>query len=258
MRISIITPSYNQGDYIDRTIQSVLDQTGDFELEYIVIDGGSTDRTLEILKRYEGRLRWVSEKDRGQAHALNKGLREVTGEVVGWINSDDRYEAGAFQKVCDAFRRQSGSQWIVGRCRIIDERDREFRRMITRYKNRCLDRYSYDRFLTENFISQPATFFKRSFARDVGPLNEALHFTMDYDLWLRMGAKADPVILKDYLASFRYYAGTKTHSSLSGFLPELHALSRQYAGGRRDILLRGWLSRTRTQIVYRLLNRIEQ
>jgi glycosyltransferase involved in cell wall biosynthesis len=254
MRISIITPSFNQGDYIERTIGSVLNQKGDFELEYIIIDGGSTDHTLDVVKRYEGRLRWISEKDRGQAHALNKGLNEVTGDIVGWINSDDQYDDGAFQKVCDAFRRHPDGRWVVGRCRIIDERDRELRRMITRYKNKCLDEYSYDRLVTENFISQPATFFKRSFAQEIGPLDEDRHFTMDYEWWLRMGARTDPIILKENLASFRYYAGTKTHSLLSQFLPELRTLCRQYAGGRRSLLLRGWLNRTKILLVYRLLN----
>jgi glycosyltransferase involved in cell wall biosynthesis len=257
MRISIVTPSFNQGDYIERTIGSVLNQTGDFELEYKIIDGGSTDRTLDILKKYEGRLQWISEKDRGQSHAVNKGLRQVTGDVIGWINSDDRYEEGAFERVCNVFHRDPDCQWLIGRCRIVDENDREFRRAITQYKNKWLDRYDYGRLIAEDFISQPAVFFRRSFLRDVGPLDESLHFTMDYDLWLRMGARADPVIIPEYLASFRYHTLSKTKSQLGKSLTEAKQLCRRYAGGRKDILFRGWLYRNKIRIGYRLLHLLE-
>lgn len=258
MRISIITPSFNQGDYIEGTICSVLNQKGDFELEYNIIDGGSTDRTLDILKRYEGRLQWISEKDRGQSHAVNKGLRQVTGDIVGWINSDDRYEEGAFEKACNVFRHEPDCQWLIGRCRIVDENDREIRRGITRYKNKWLDRYEYGRLLAEDFISQPAVFFRRSFLSEIGFLDESLHFTMDYDLWLRMGKKADPVVIPEYLASFRYHTLSKTKSQLDKSLAEAKQLCRRYAMGRKDILFRSWLYRTKIRMVYRLFNLIGQ
>src|SRR3972149_9380721 len=99
MKVSVITPSYNQGKYIEHTIQSVLKQKGDFELEYLIMDGGSTDGTLEIFKKYYGQLHWISEKDRGQSPAVNKGFCMASGDIIGWLNSDDMYEAGALQKV---------------------------------------------------------------------------------------------------------------------------------------------------------------
>jgi glycosyltransferase involved in cell wall biosynthesis len=257
MRISIITPSFNQGDYIQRTIESVLNQKGNFELEYVVIDGGSADRTLGVLKLYEERLQWISEKDRGQAHAVNKGFEKVTGDIIGWINSDDRFEDGAFEKVCSIFHDNPDCRWLIGRCRIIDERDREFRKLITRYKDRQLGRYSYDRLLTEDFVSQPAVFFRGSFLREVGPLDESLQFALDYDLWLRMGAKTDPVIIPDVLASFRYHNLSKTSSQLDRSLAEVRQLCHLYGRGRKDILFRGWLYRMKIRIGYKMLHLLE-
>ena len=258
MQISIVTPSLNQGDYIERTITSVLNQKVDFDLEYWIIDGGSTDRTLNILKKkYQGKLQWISEKDRGQSHAVNKGFEQATGNIIGWINSDDMYEEGALQKVSEVFRNNPYCQWIIGRCRIIDADDRETRKVITSYKNKWMDRYHYNRLLVENFISQPAVFFRRSFLQEVGPLDESLHFTMDYDLWLRMGAKADPVVIPEYLASFRYHTVSKTKSQLEKSLAEVGQLCRRYARGRKGILLRGWLYRTKIRIGYRLLHFIK-
>jgi len=254
MRISIITPSFNQGNYIERTIESVLNQRGDFELEYLVVDGGSTDRTLDILKRYEERLQWISEKDRGQAHAVNKGLQRVTGDIIGWINSDDRYEAGAFERAVRVFRLRPDCRWLVGRCRIVDENDREIRKGITRYKDYWLDRYDYERLISEDFISQPAVFFRRTFQNEIGLLDEGLHFTMDYDLWLRMGARVDPVILPEYLASFRYHAVSKTKSQLEGSLAEAKRICRRYAKGGSRILVRGWLYRMKIRVGYRILD----
>src|SRR4051812_39375084 len=123
MRISIVTPSYNQGAFIGRTIDSILSQQGDFELDYRVIDGGSTDGTVEVLRSYGDRLTWISEPDKGQVDAINKGLAAVTGDVIGWINSDDLLLPGALAKVAAAFRAQPETEWVHGRCVIIDEHD---------------------------------------------------------------------------------------------------------------------------------------
>lgn len=253
MKVSVITPSYNQGVYIEQTIQSVLRQKGDFELEYLIMDGGSQDGTIEILKKYNGQLQWVSEKDRGQSHGVNKGFEKATGEIIGWLNSDDLYEEGALQKVVSIFKSNSDYQWVVGRCRIIDENGREIRKAITRYKDKSLDRYNYSRLLIEDFISQPAVFFRRSFLNEVGLLDEDLLYTMDYDLWLRMGAGANPVIINDYLASFRYYSNSKTGGELKKSLDEVKELCRRYACGRKDILLGNWMYRMKIRIGYRLM-----
>jgi len=254
MKITIITPSYNQGDYVEHTIHSVLEQNVDFELEYLVIDGGSTDNTIEILKKYSDRLQWVSEKDRGQSHAVNKGFLKATGDIVGWLNSDDIYEEGTLQKVASAFENNSDCQWVVGKCRVINEDGLEIRRNVTRYKDKWIDRYSYERLLAEDFISQPAVWFRKSFLDEVGLLDEGLHYTMDYDLWLRMGKKANPFIIDNYLASFRYYPNSKTGRELKKSLKEVKELCHRYANGRKDILFRSWLYRWKIRLGYRLLN----
>jgi glycosyltransferase involved in cell wall biosynthesis len=209
LKVSIVTPSYNQGQFIERTVESVLSQAGEFELEYLVVDGGSTDETLSILRRYEGRLRLVSERDRGQSDALNKGFRMVSGDVVAWLNSDDTYAPGALQDVVRALT-ESGRRWCFGECLVVDEHDREIRRIVSRYKNWSSRRYSPRRLLAGNFIPQPATFFRRELLEEVGPLDESLHMAMDYDLWLRFARVAEPAFVPRPLASFRWHGGSKT------------------------------------------------
>ena len=209
LKVTVVTPSFNQGSFIERTVESVLSQRGDFELDYLVMDGDSTDETLSILRRHEGRLRFVSEKDRGQSDAINKGFRMASGEVLAWINSDDTYEPGALQAALSAMQR-AGARWCFGECRIVDEQGREVRRSISRYKNRLSRRYSLRRLLSRNFIPQPATFFRRDLLEEAGPLDESLHYAMDYDLWLRFARLADPVFVPRPLAAFRWHGAAKT------------------------------------------------
>lgn len=254
MKISVVTPSFNQGKYIEQTIQTVLNQKGDFDLEYLIVDGGSKDNTLDILKKYNGRIDWVSEKDRGQSHAINKGFSKAKGEIIGWLNSDDLYEEGALQKIVSVFSNNKDCQWIVGTCRIIDENGKEIRKAVTGYKNKWLGRYSYDRLLVENCISQPAVWFRKSFLKEVGLLDEKLHYTMDYDLWLRMGIKAHPVIINDYLASFRFYSGSKTGGELKKSLSEVRQLCHRFANGKKSILMGNWMYRMKIRLGYGLMS----
>ncbi len=193
MKISIITPSLNQGKFIERTILSVLSQTGAFDLEYIIVDGGSTDDSLGIIKKYEDRLRWISEKDRGQSDAINKGFEMASGDILAWLNSDDTYTPGAFATVAEAYR-QGPFKWCFGNCKNIDEQDREIRKLITRYKIFESKRYSCRRLLSKDFISQPAVFFTRNVYQEVGLLDLNCHYSMDYDYWLRMGKNIHPFI----------------------------------------------------------------
>jgi glycosyltransferase involved in cell wall biosynthesis len=234
--VSVVTPSFNQGAFIERTIESVLSQRGPFELEQIVVDGGSTDGTLDVLRRYEGRIRWVSEKDRGQSDALNKGFRMARGEVLAWLNSDDTYELGGVAAAVEALR---DARWCFGRCRIIDERDREIRRSVTWYKNRLSQRYSYPLLLTRCFIPQPATFFRRDLLDEVGAIDERCRYSMDYDLWLRFGRRAAPRYLPEYLARFRWHAASKNGSSYRAAAWETLRTAARHAGpGERVALAR--------------------
>jgi glycosyltransferase involved in cell wall biosynthesis len=236
MKISLITPSFNQGRFIERTIKSVLDQSGDFELEYLVLDGGSTDNTLDILRRYEGRLSWNSEPDKGQIDAVNKGFRRVTGDIVGWLNSDDVLCPAALARVAQAFARDPRLQWLHGRCEIIDERDRVIRSTISAYKDWCSRRYTYSRLLKDNFISQMTVFWRRSLLDRVGVLDSGLPLAFDYDLWLRFGKISDPLYLQDRIAAFRWYESSKSGGNYRSQIAENYRVAARHAPTRRWLL----------------------
>ena len=232
-KLSIVTPSYNQAPYLCQTIDSVLSQQGAFSLEHIVIDGGSTDGSVDILRDIDDpRLLWVSEDDQGQTQAINKGLLRATGDIVGYLNSDDLYVPGALAAVKQAFDEHPQANWLIGQCVVIDDQGREIRRSVTRYKNRRLRRYRYHALLRENFISQMGVFWRRSFGEQVGPLDETLYYTMDYDLWLRMGAQADPLVLDRVLARFRVHREGKGRRHTLAQFSEQYRVACRYLGGK--------------------------
>ena len=235
LKISVITPSFNQAGFIGRTIESVQSQAGvgtAFELEHIVVDGGSTDGTVEILKGYGAALRWVSEKDEGQADALNKGLAMATGDVIGWVNSDDLYEPGALSAVAEAFEASAQTQWLYGKVKIVDAADREIRRWITAYKNFRMRRYSYSKLLAENWVSQMGVFWRASAGREAGAFRKDLHYCMDYNFWLRLGARWPGVFVDRYLAAFRWYPSSKSGAGFGRQFREELDVARAAAGGR--------------------------
>ena len=210
-RISIITPSFNQGHFIEETIASVLSQ--DYpDLEYIVMDGGSSDDTAEILKKYGDNLTWRSEKDRGQTHAINKWLKIATGDVIAYLNSDDLYNPGALL-VGKFFAENPNNYWATGKCRIIDPEGMEIRKLITLYKNFWLHLNSYKALLVLDYVSQPATFWHRQVIEKVGQFDESLHLTMDYDYSLRVGHHYKLWFIDAYLASFRSHPDSKSTTS---------------------------------------------
>ena len=234
-RISVITPTYNQGHFIENTIHSVLDQ-GYPNLEYIILDGGSTDGTVDILKKYERHLIWKSEKDRGQSDALNKGFRMATGEILAFINSDDIYEPGALRKVGLLFACNPKISWLTGRCRIINTQGREIRKLITYYKNFWLLFKSYTLLLVIDYISQPATFWRRRVIEQIGLFNEDLHLTMDYEFSLRVGTKYKLWVTNQTLASFRIHSASKSTYIVEHFDEDL-AVARRYARSNFQVYL---------------------
>jgi len=254
LKISIITPSYNQAGFIERTIESVQSQEGNFQLEHIVVDGGSEDGTRDILRRYGSAIRWISEPDEGQADALNKGLAMATGEVIGWLNSDDLYEPGALSTVAELFAAHRKLQWIYGKVRIIDAQGREIRRWITLYKNLRMRRYSYAKLLAENWISQMGVFWRRSAARQVGWFRKDLHYCMDYDYWLRLGERWCGRFVDRYLAAFRWYPQSKSGAGFARQFSEELAVARAHAAGRyRWALLRHRLNYFKILTAYWLM-----
>jgi len=203
-RISIVTPSFNQGQFIEGTIRSVLLQ-GYPNLEYIIIDGGSKDGSVEIIKRYEPWVSyWVSEPDRGQSHALNKGFARSTGQVMGYLNSDDMLTPGALWKIASVFR--EGAHWVTARARVIDASDSAG----TELRPVCRNGWAF--WLTGfNWIPQPATFWSRKAFSECGEFREDLQFIMDYDYWIRLSLAGYRLsLLRDVLAYCR------THSQAKG------------------------------------------
>jgi glycosyltransferase involved in cell wall biosynthesis len=223
--ISIVTPSLNQAEYIEQTICSVLDQSYP-GLQYIVLDGGSTDGTIEILKKYSKHLTWISEKDGGQSAALNKGLKMVTGEIFGFINSDDYYEPGAFFKTGRFFSTHPQASWLSGKCRIVNSRGHEIRKAIAAYKNIWLLLKSYNALLVIDYISQPSTFWRRSIFDSIGGFDEKLHFSMDYDLSLRVGREHPLYTINETLAAFRIHQASKSGLIRSHFGTDLTIAQR--------------------------------
>jgi glycosyltransferase involved in cell wall biosynthesis len=200
-KITIITPSYNQEAYIEQTIESVLAQ--DYpDVEHVVVDGGSTDGTIEILRRH-GHLIWISEKDRGQADALNKGLALATGDIIGWINSDDYYEKEVFGVVAHHFSDPS-TAWIVGNlCKVRDGDGTVIARKSPKV--------TFERLIRNpDIVRQQSAFFRRSALDRAGGWNAGFFMVMDLDLWFRLSRIGPPKMVDQTLAYFRVHANQKT------------------------------------------------
>ncbi len=212
MRCSVITPSYNAERYIERTIVSVLAQRGDHgvDLEYIVVDGGSTDATGSILDRHRNELaHCLVEPDRGPASAINKGLRLATGDILAWLNADDCYHPGTLARVIEAFEKQPKRALCLGHCRIVDDADREIRQGITRFKSVFYPVSCRPLIQTINYVSQPAMFFTRQAWRRAGDLREDLSAAFDYEFLLRLWRQGGAIALRGApLADFRWHAAS--------------------------------------------------
>lgn len=209
-KISIITPSFNQGQFIERTIKSVLNQKYP-NLEYIIVDGGSTDGTLKILNKYSSKLRWVSEKDNGQTDAINKGIRMSTGNILAYLNSDDVYEPGALQIIADYFMNNPEAMLVYGKGRHIDKNDK----YIEDYPSKPTD---YLGLHPTCSICQPTAFWRKELIEEVGYFDTKLKYAMDYDYWIRVSIKYPLNYIYKYLGSTRFYKETKT----SGQRPKVH------------------------------------
>lgn len=212
--ISIVTPSYNQAEYIEQTILSIAEQ--DYpNFEHIVIDGGSTDASPELVARHSVKLKyWVSEKDRGQTHAINKGMARACGDILAYLNSDDYYLPGCFKAVAEAVKQNPDADLFVGRCRYVDKHGNtsggqfgeiaSFEEIVTLWSVWWGGR---------QFV-QPEVFWTRRIAEKVGPFDESLHYVMDYEFWarcLRAGAKV--VRIDRELTAFRFTPNQKSNQS---------------------------------------------
>jgi glycosyltransferase involved in cell wall biosynthesis len=211
-RVSIITPSFNQSKYLEETIQSVLNQNYP-NLEYIIIDGGSNDGSVEIIQKYANRLfYWVSEPDEGQSAAINKGLRHATGEIWAWMNSDDAFLPRAIITAVDWLDSHPDCGIVYGDCIWVDEEGNEINRQVS-------NPFDYVAYLSEcnNFIPSSSTFIRREVTDAIGLLDESMDMVMDMDYWLRAGWLYPIEHLAVFLSVFRVYPEAKTWSSELSF-----------------------------------------
>ena len=223
--VSVITPSRNQGQFIRQAVESVLAQ--DYPaIEFLVVDGGSTDATLDILAGFGDQVRWISEPDSGQGHAVDKGIQMTQGEIIGWLNSDDLYLPGAVSTAVAALAEHPEAPAVYGNAEFIDASGRTL--------GPCtqVEPFSLDRLINElDFVVQPATFFRRSAYLAAGGLDRDLRYCLDYDLWIRLGSTAPLRYVPELLAGVRVYPETKTASGGLARLEEIERMTRRH--GRR-------------------------
>jgi glycosyltransferase involved in cell wall biosynthesis len=236
MLVSIVTPSYNQARYLEETMRSVLEQ--DYpHIEYIVVDGGSTDGSREIIEKYADRLAWwVSEKDRGQTDAINKGFARARGDVLAWLNSDDTYQPGAVREAVEFLQRNPQVGLVYGDANYIDEHGRVIGRFPAAQTDYRRLRQGYVH------IPQQSAFFRADLWRKVGPLDDSFYFAMDYDLWVRLAREAPIVYYPRLWANFRLHSDAKTIAADDRCWPEM--LRVHYRDGGSPfavIVLKYWI-----------------
>lgn len=219
LSVSVVTPSYNQAGYIEDTIRSVANQTHE-PVDHVVVDGESTDGTVDILERYDDSIEWVSEPDDGQSDAINKGFDRVDGDIVGWLNSDDVYfDVGVLERVADYFAR-TGADVIYGDMALIGP-DSDILSI------QVVPDFDYDRLLRGCFIEQPALFFRGHVLED-NRLDTDLEYVMDYEFWLRLAEKYDFRHVNDVLAGDRNHSERKILSQRDAMQQEAREIQRQY------------------------------
>ena len=230
--VSIITPSFNQARYLEATINSVLGQ--DYpRIEYIIVDGGSTDESAAIIKKHEGRLAWwVSEQDKGQTDAINKGFNRATGDILAWINSDDTYNPGAVSAAVKYLLENPEVAMVYADCNFIDENDRvigKFNAAQTDYR-RLREGYVH--------IPQQTMFFRAKYWKELGPLDPSFYFAMDYDLWTRIAAHAPFKYLAGQTwANFRLHTSGKTVAADDRCWPEMIRVHYRDGGSFFSIIM---------------------
>lgn len=240
-KISIITPSFNQGAFLEETIRSVLLQNYP-NLEYIILDGGSTDNSVEIIKKYDEFIDfWVSEPDNGQADAIYRGIEMATGDIIAYLNSDDIYYPDAFFKVAKEFIKNPDSGWLTGRTVFVDE-----------YSNPKSDQPRYlpinmfNMVYLGNFVMQPSTFWKKKLFLSVGGFDKNLRFSFDYELFLKFLKLEKPLWINQNLAGFRYHSMSKTTNIMDVCEEESYKIRERYISDNTII----------TNIVGRILGKI--
>lgn len=248
-RFTVVTPSFNQAAYVSQTIESVLSQEGDFEIEYFVMDGGSTDGSAEIIREYAENVKanrwpaqcagismeWVSQKDRGQSDAINQGLRRATGQIASYINSDDLYFEGAFARVARAFEALPRADFVYGDGDVIDDQGRLQWEWLSRpYNHKVMTSYHFLWNDFTNYIMQQATFWRAQVHSRIGLFDESFHLAMDAEYWIRAAHHGLQFrLLPEKLGKFRMIQGTKSRSAPDVFWPDYMEIFRRYCKRNR-------------------------
>ena len=218
-KISVITPSFNQAQFLEETINSVLSQNYP-NLEYIIVDGKSTDGSHEIIKKYQSKLTWVKSIDKNQTDAINKGFSTATGDVLAYLNSDDLYLPNTFETVAKIFAERPELMWVTGDCIIVNQNGVEINKFVRSYKKVLSKSNSYIILAIANYISQPSTFINVNLYKVVGPLNESLEYNMDFEYWLRCFNIQKPKIIPITLSKFRVHSSSKGYNKIKMQLAE--------------------------------------
>jgi glycosyltransferase involved in cell wall biosynthesis len=229
--VTIITPSFNQARFLEATIRSVLSQ--DYpRIEYMIVDGGSNDGSVDVIKKYESRLDWwVSEKDRGQTDAINKGFARAKGDILAWINSDDAYEPGAVSAAVKYLQEHPEVGMVYGDCNFINESGRVIGKFGSAQTNYRLLRQGYAH------IPQQTMFFRADLWKQVGPLDPSFYFAMDYDLWTRISARSEIKYVPQTWANFRLHTSGKTIAADDRCWPEMIRIHYRDGGGIFSIIV---------------------
>ena len=223
--ISIVTPSYNQGKFLEQTICSVIKQPYP-NIEHIIMDGGSKDNTVEIIKKYEKYINyWESKPDKGQANAINKGFKMATGKYIGWLNSDDYLEPNILKDVVRVFEEDYNIGTVFGKIHIVNEKGEKIGERFNRKK------ITVNRLLNGGVqINQPGSFHRKSLLDKYGFLDESLNYAMDYELWIRLGQYSKFKQIDKFVANHRFHQASKTQSEFIKFIPEIKRIRKKYEG----------------------------
>ncbi len=253
MKISIVIPNYNSGKYLAKSLDSILRQSyPDFEI--LVVDGGSIDNSLEVLRKYQEickSLYVISTKTEGAVDHINIGMQIAKGDIVAWLSADDTYEPGCFEAVAKCFFNRPRVQWMYGKVQIIDSGDKEVRGIITKAKEMLQPRYSYPALQCVSFISEPSVFMRTGFYYRIGEYNKDLPLTADYEYWLRAGMLSRPVFVNRYLANWRAHTGSTSVNNYKEQMLQAYQVQKRFsAWWFRPVQ---WVVRQSTIALYRFI-----
>ena len=251
-KITVVTAVLNGRKFIRETIESVLSQNGNFELEYIIRDGESTDGTLEIIEEYKDRLTVVSKRDGSPQEAINAGFEMASGDILCWLNADDLFEPNALSIAMQNFEKNPSKDWLYGRCSIIDFEGNRIQRLVTIYKNLIGYFYSRHILLCENFINQPATFWRKDLWLKCNNLSTKYKAAWDYELWLKMSLFSKPIVVRKYLSRFRRHDESISENQFETQFKEELEIGKMYGKPIHNIIHE--FNRIKIVTIYKLMN----